>query len=99
MTRAICIALAKRHGRGSRGRRGRWRSSNYSSSGGSTSDSEDLELERGDEAGDMPAFQSSAVDFSGFSFKNLSQLAFINTEILERRPSGTAVEPTQWNSS
>ncbi|CAI5517827.1 unnamed protein product, partial [Closterium sp. Naga37s-1] len=48
-----------------------------------------------DEAGDMPAFQSNAVDFSGFSFKNLSQLAFINTEILERRqspPNGPATE-------
>eukprot|EP00475_Leptophrys_vorax_P017654 TRINITY_DN24259_c0_g1_i1.p1 TRINITY_DN24259_c0_g1~~TRINITY_DN24259_c0_g1_i1.p1 ORF type:complete len:291 (-),score=20.27 TRINITY_DN24259_c0_g1_i1:273-1085(-) len=55
------------------------------SSDADTSDSDSYDQEGVDEAGDMPAFHSGVDDFSGFSFRNLSQLAFINTEILGRR--------------
>lgn len=68
-------------------------SDDESTSSGSTSDSDDRPEEARDECGDMAEFESSSsckYTFSNFSFKNLSQLASINYDLLqqsERRDS------------
>ncbi|KAG0621533.1 hypothetical protein M758_3G027100 [Ceratodon purpureus] len=68
-------------------------SDNESTSSGSTSDSDARPEEARDEFGDMAEFEnpsSCKYSFSNFSFKNLSQLASINYDLLqqsERRDS------------